>query len=127
MIFGVGTDLVPIERMERILRSRQATRFVERVFSKEEIVVCRQAPHPAQSFSARFAAKEAFSKAIGTGFSRGVTPGNIHILGGERSAPTIVLTGRCAETARALGAGRIHVSLTHTADTAAAFVVVEYA
>ncbi|AFM22840.1 holo-ACP synthase [Desulfomonile tiedjei] len=125
MILGIGVDLVPVARMKRVLRSRWADRFVSRVFLPEEIVHCKSAPDPAQSYAARFAAKEAMAKALGTGFTRGVGPGNILVAGSEASRPEIILTGRVSELAKDMQIRSIHVSLSHTQETAAAFVVVE--
>lgn len=125
MILGIGVDLVDVPRMERILRSRWAARFVAKVFTSEEVEACEAMAHPAEGFAARFAAKEAVAKALGTGFSRGITPRSIQILGSEQSRPTVDLSANAKETATSLCAGSIHVSLTHTKETAAAFVVIE--
>jgi holo-[acyl-carrier protein] synthase len=125
VILGVGVDLVLVSRMERILRSRWAEKFVSRVFSLEEIEACREAASPAQSFAARFAAKEALAKALGTGFTRGVTPGTVSVRGGERNRPEIALAGQALVVAQTMNVSAIHVSLSHTPDTACAFVVVE--
>lgn len=125
MILGVGVDLVPVSRMERILRSRWADRFVQRVFSPEEIRACRDGAVPAQSYAARFAAKEALAKALGTGFSRGVSPTTVSVRGGERNRPEIMLTDKALTVAENMNVGAIYVSLSHTAETACAFVVVE--
>ncbi len=125
MIVGVGVDLVDVSRMERILRSRWAGRFVTKVFSREEAATCDAMAHSAEGFAARFAAKEAVAKALGTGFTRGVSPGSILVLGTERTRPTIELTGAALRQADELQVGAIHVSLSHTATTACAFVVVE--
>jgi holo-[acyl-carrier protein] synthase len=125
VILGVGVDIVEIDRMERVLESPWARRFINRVFSPEEIQVCGSSARPAEGFSARFAAKEAVSKALGTGFRRGVSPDTIMVVGGERSKPTIALTHGALEIARSMSAGEIHVSLTHSKNTACAFVVIE--
>jgi holo-[acyl-carrier protein] synthase len=125
LILGIGVDLVQVPRMERALTSPWAERFVARVFAPEEIAVCRQAPRPAESFSARFAAKEALSKALGTGFSRGVTPLTIVVHGGERSRPSIELRAQALELARSMNATTIHVSLSHISGIACAYVVME--
>lgn len=111
--------------MERVLHGRSARRFIERIFAEGEIAVCASAASPAQAYSARFAAKEAFAKALGTGFSRGVTPGQITVVGGERTRPTIRLAGAALKQAQAMHVTAIHLSLTHTAQSAAATVVVE--
>jgi holo-[acyl-carrier protein] synthase len=125
MILGVGVDVVPVERVERILRSGHAEAFLNRVFSPEERAVCERSAIKAQCYAARFAAKEAVSKALGTGFSRGVAPASIVVIGGDRSRPLIELRGGAKSVARSLHAGFVHVSLTHTSSTAMAFAVLE--
>ena len=125
MILGVGVDIVEVARIQQILSSPRASRFIRRVFTAEEIRACAGTAHPAQGYAARFAAKEAVAKALGTGFRKGVTPNSIMVKGGEFNQPAITLTGTALEAARALKAGRIHVSLTHSTSTACALVVVE--
>jgi len=125
VIIGVGVDLVSVRRMERSLQSAWARRFKERVFTREEMDACDAGPNPAQRYAARFAAKEALAKALGTGFTRGVTPARILVHGGEREQPRITLTDKALDVARSMNAATIHVSLTHTDETACAFVVVE--
>jgi holo-[acyl-carrier protein] synthase len=125
VILGVGVDIVDVQRMERTLRQRWGETFLNRVFSEEEIATCRHSPHPAQGFAARFAAKEALVKALGTGFSRGITPNKVRVKGGDRSRPAIELTDAAIKVAEAMNVGEIHVALTHTAMAACAVVVVE--
>ena len=125
MIIGVGVDLVEVTRMERALASRWAQRFLDKVFSAEEQTVCNSSPSPAQSYAARFAAKEALAKALGTGFSKGIAPKRISVSGGERSQPKLFLRGPALSTAQTMNVGPIHVSLTHTRTFASAFVTVE--
>ena len=125
MIVGVGVDLVEISRLERTLCRRWAKTFVARVFSEEEISTCRSSPRPAEAFAARFAAKEALAKALGTGFSRGITPATIHIQGTERSRPSIQLVGAALDVAKSMNVASIHLSLSHTARSACAMVVLE--
>jgi holo-[acyl-carrier protein] synthase len=125
MIIGVGIDLVSVPRMERALSSAWASRFIARVFSPHEIEVCEKSPSRAQSYSARFAAKEALVKALGTGFRRGVAPHMIQVRGEEFRPPTLVLIDRALAEADAQGVRRVHVSLTHTPDCAAAVVILE--
>ncbi len=125
MILGVGIDLVEVPRMQRILDRSWGRRFIERVFCPEEIAVCDGAARPAEAYAARFAAKEAVVKAFGTGFSKGITPAAIIVCGGERTRPTIRLQARALDLADSLNVSRIHVSLTHTAGSACAIVVVE--
>jgi holo-[acyl-carrier protein] synthase len=125
LILGVGIDLVDVSRMERVLNGRSAQKFLGKVFAAEEIATCRASAHPAQAYSARFAAKEALVKALGTGFSRGIAPGQIIVVGGERTRPRLKLTGPALKRAQALHAIAVHVSLTHTERSAGAAVVVE--
>ena len=113
MILGVGVDIVEISRMGRLLRSPWAEIFVNRVFSQEEIRACRESAHPAEGFSARFAAKEA------------VSPDQIIVKGGEHAQPSIILEGYALEIAESMQVGKIHVSLTHSRNAACAFVVIE--
>lgn len=125
MILGTGIDMVEVSRMDRILKSPWAEKFLARVFTPEEVNVCLRYTSPAQAFSARFAAKEALAKALGTGFSRGVSPRNIVVVGGERQRPSIQLLGSAMNEAGSRGVSEIHVSLSHTPKTACAVVIVE--
>ncbi len=125
MILGVGVDLVEVARMRRALQTPWAQRLIRRIFSPEEIAVCEAASDPAQSYAARFAAKEALAKALGTGFTRGVSPGLIVVAGGERIQPRIVLRDQALEIARSMKVSSVHVSLSHSRETACAMVVVE--
>lgn len=125
MILGIGFDLVEIIRMDRALSAPWAGRFINRVFSQEEIETCSKAANRSEAFASRFAAKEALVKALGTGFSRGAQPGQIWVKGSERQRPVLVLEGKAKEQAESLGAGRIHLSLTHTRSTAGAMVIIE--
>jgi len=125
MIVGTGTDLVEIARVARSLE-RFGARFEERVFTAGEIVYCRRKiKTAAESFAARFAAKEAGAKALGTGISRGVSWQEIEVirLPGER--PELFFHGRAADWAARLGARRAHLSLTHGRDSAMAVVILE--
>jgi len=125
MILGVGIDMVEVSRMDRTLKSPWAKKFFARVFSQEEVNACLRNTSPAQAFSTRFAAKEALAKALGTGFSRGVSPLNIVVHGGEKQPPKIELFGPAMIEAGSRGVCAIHVSLSHTSTTACAVVIVE--
>ena len=125
MILGVGVDLVEVPRMQRILDRPWGGRFIARVFCPEEIAVCEEAAKPAEAYAARFAAKEAVVKALGTGFSRGVTPAAIVVCGGERTRPTIRLQAKALVLAESMNVSDVHVSLTHTAGAACAVAVIE--
>jgi len=125
MIVGTGTDLMEIVRVQAAI-DRYGTRFLDRVFTAAEIAYChRKKKTSAESFAARFAAKEAGAKALGTGISRGVSWREIEVVRRCGERPELLLHGRAAERARALGAIRTHLSLTHGRHTAMAVVLLE--
>ena len=124
MVLGIGSDLTEINRIESSV-ARFGTRFLERVFTPGEIEYCQRKKTSGESFAARFAAKEAGAKALGTGISRGVSWLEIEVRREPGERPTLHLSGRAAERARALGVERISLSLTHSRELAMAFVVME--
>ena len=123
-ILGIGTDLVEIARMEESLR-KFGGRFEQRVFSDAEAAYCRSMPRAAQHYAARFAAKEAFLKALGTGQRLGIAWTEVEVIRAPDGRPSIVLAGRARETAEQFGVGDIHVSMSHTNGHALAVVVLE--
>ncbi len=124
MIVGIGVDIVDIPRLRRALE-RQGERFLRRVFTAAEQEYCRAHRDPAPYFAARFAAKEALFKALGTGWSQGITWLDAEVRREESGAPRLVLAGRAAEISRSLGTRAIHLSLSHSEETAVAFVILE--
>ena len=120
MILGIGMDLCPLARMARALRNE---RFAERVFTEGERRYCRQRGEPTQHFAARFAAKEATLKALGV--PSGLRWHEMEVVSGPSGAPRLVLRGAAAAAAAAQGVTKLHLSLTHSTDTAAAVVVAE--
>ncbi len=124
MIYGIGVDLVNIARMERVLR-RWEDRFVHRVFTPFEIESAQKRKHPASAFALRFAAKEAFSKAVGLGMRRGVRWRDIEVLNDSRGKPYLKLYGFCSELCQKEGIEGIHLSLSDEAGQAVAMVVLE--
>ena len=125
MVIGIGTDLIEIERIAQSVE-RFGDAFLERVFTPGEIAYCqRKKKTSAESFAARFAAKEAGAKALGTGISRGVSWKEIEVrrLPGQR--PELHLSGRAAEVAARLGIRRISLSLSHSRGLSIAMVVAE--
>lgn len=124
MILGVGTDLIEIARIEASV-ARFGRRFLERVFTEAEIEYCMRKKRPAESFAARFAAKEAGAKALGTGISRGVSWTEIEVLRQPGQRPTLAWGGRAAELLHAMGAERSSLSVTHAREMAMAVVLVE--
>jgi holo-[acyl-carrier protein] synthase len=125
MVLGLGTDLIEIERIQTSI-DQFGDRFLNRIFTADEIAYClRKKRHSAESFAARFAAKEAGAKALGTGISRGVSWKEIEVRRQPGERPTLHLTGRAAERARSMGVGNIQLSLTHSREVAMAVVSVE--
>ena len=124
MMLGLGTDLIETSRVQESM-NRFGQRFLERIYTAGEIAYCRRKKNAAESFAARFAAKEAGTKALGTGISRGVSWKELEVRREAGGRPVLHLTGRAAERATAMGVRRIHLSLTHSRDLAMAVVVVE--
>lgn len=128
MIIGLGSDLIDIRRIEKTL-ARFGDRFVQRVFTETEQKKSDRRAQRAASYAKRFAAKEACSKALGTGFSRGVFMRDMGVVNLPSGAPTMALTGGAAARLAALvpagHRGVIHVTLTDDYPLAQAFVVIE--
>ncbi len=124
MIVGLGTDLVEVARIRHSL-VRYGDRFLERVFTPAERLYCAGKRYPEQSLAARFAAKEAGAKALGTGISRGVGWGDIEVLRKSGQAPRLLLHGRAGELGRTLGVSRTSLSIAHTDRYATAVVILE--
>ncbi len=122
MIFGVGTDLVEIARIQRAIEKNP--RFLQKVYTEEEIRYCQRKKNPWQSFAARFAAKEAVSKAFGTGIGKiGLT--DIEVVNKSNGQPQIVLHGAAQLFAQEHGIGRVHISLSHSEVYAIATAIIE--
>ena len=129
VIIGLGSDLCNIERIANSL-ARYGERFENRVFTDIEIAKARRRPFTiAGTYAKRFAAKEAFSKAVGTGFRRGVFMKDIGVVNAPSGAPTLALTGgaalRLEEMIPAGHEARIHLTLTDDHPWAQAFVIIE--
>ncbi len=124
MVVGVGTDLIEIARIEQSI-ARFGERFLARVFTPAEIAYCQRKKNAAESFAARFAAKEAGAKALGTGISQGVSWLELEVTREPSGKPTLTLHGRAAARASELGVTHISISLTHSRDTSLAVVIME--
>ena len=124
MLIGTGVDLIEVERIARSIE-RYGERFLRRVYTDHEIAYCRGRRGSAESFAARFAAKEAGAKALGTGISRGVTWNEFQVARNPGGRPVLELRGRAALLAKELGVHAIALSLTHTGSLAMATVVME--
>lgn len=122
MIVGLGLDLCPISRMEQAL-ARSGERFAERLFTPAERAYCQARGQVAQHYAARFAAKEALLKALAV--PDGLSWHEIEVRTGADGAPGLHLSGAAAAAAAARGVTRLHLSLTHAGDSAAAVVVAE--
>ncbi|HEY4962295.1 MAG TPA: holo-ACP synthase, partial [Terriglobales bacterium] len=105
--------------------ARFGGRFKERVFTADEIRYCESKANKAERYAARFAAKEAGMKAIGTGWSRGVTWRDIEVRRLPGGRPTLVFHGKAGELFAKLGGVRSHLSITHTKESAMAYVIIE--
>ena len=126
MIIGSGIDLVEIERIQQSM-DRFGERFLNRIYTPAELAYCLRKRNAAESLAARFAAKEAGAKALGTGISRGVHWHEIEVVREPGGRPGICFSGRAAEIARQLGVAHAALSLTHTGSLAMASVVLENA
>jgi holo-[acyl-carrier protein] synthase len=124
MLLGLGYDTLDVARVKRDL-SRHARGFKERVFTAGEISYCEAKRYPARHFAARFAAKEAFLKALGTGLSGGIRWQDIRIENDPGGRPRMLLSGRARTRADRLGVRRIFLSLSHTSTLASATVILE--
>ena len=129
MIIGLGSDLCNIERIQNSL-DRFGTRFENRVFTETELRKAQRRPHTkAGTLAKRFAAKEAFSKAVGTGFKAGVFMKDIGVVNSPSGAPTLALTGGAKERLDRLipegHTAKVHLTLTDDHPWAQAFVIIE--
>jgi holo-[acyl-carrier protein] synthase len=124
MIYGIGIDVVRVGRIERVIE-RWSERFLKRVYTSREIDFCRRRVHPVSCLAMRFAAKEAFSKALGTGMRQGIYWRQIEIFHDERGKPELKLNGHALKLMLQSNISRPHVSLTDEGDYAAAVVVLE--
>ena len=124
MLIGTGVDLIEVERIAHSIE-RYGERFLRRVYTDLEIAYCNRKRVSAESFAARFAAKEAGAKALGTGISRGVTWNEFQVSRNPGGRPVLELRGRAAQLATELGVRAISLSLTHTGNLAMASVVME--
>lgn len=124
MIVAIGVDAVSIERLAAVWQ-RGGERVGRRLLTDDELAYCRTRQHPAESLAARFCAKEAVMKCLGTGWGHGIAFRQIEVRRTTDGAVHIALHGAAAARAAALGIRRLHLSLTHTATTATAFVVAE--
>lgn len=122
MVIGIGIDLVQISRFERTA-ARYGPRLLDRLFTTGEQARLERYRSPGRHLAARFAAKEAAFKALGTGWGQGVAWQDVEIVGGGREPSGLVLSGRARDVAACLGIAQMLVTLTHDGDYAMACVV----
>ena len=124
MIVSIGIDIIEVYRITETLA--RTPRFVERVFTERERKYCdAKGAASAQSYAARFAAKEAFLKALKTGWRGKITWHDMEILNDEQGVPSLKISGAAEEILNNLGATKIHLSMSHTTDHATAQVILE--
>ena len=124
MIVGIGIDISEPHRLEEAVE-RYGRRFLERIFTPREIVYCDRKRNKWERYAARFAAKEAAFKALGTGWRRGVRWQEAEVVNQPSGKPTLELTGKAREFAQRLGVKAISLSLTHSTQFALAQVIFE--
>ncbi|MCC6292070.1 MAG: holo-[acyl-carrier-protein] synthase [Bryobacterales bacterium] len=124
MILGTGIDLAEVDRIRKSIE-RFGDRFLKRVYTPGEIAYVERKANKYERYAARFAAKEAGMKAIGTGWRRGVTWQDFEVANLPSGRPALKLHGVGARVAAELGVKRVSVSLTHTAAQGMAFVILE--
>ncbi|MBN2378859.1 holo-ACP synthase [candidate division WOR-3 bacterium] len=121
MIIGVGIDIIEVTRIRRAYQ-KLGQRFLAGVFTDAEQKFSLKHADPSQRLAARWAAKEAVAKALGTGFAHGVRPNQIEIIDNEHSRPTVNVTGMAAKY---LGDMKVHLSISHIKEYATAVAVIE--
>ncbi len=124
MIYGIGVDLVMVSRMKGVLE-RWGDRFVTRVFSQAEREICVVRAFPPSCFALRFAAKEAFSKALGLGMRKGLTWRDIEVFHHSSGRPGLRVHGKASQICRQQGITRMHLSLSDEGDYGTAMVILE--
>ena len=121
MIQGIGVDVVELARIKEMIAS-QGEAFVSKIFTESEIAYCRSKPSPEQHFAARFAAKEAVSKAVQIGWSGIFRWKDVEVQNEPSGAPKILLYNKLADV---LAGSSVHVSLSHSDTTVVAFAIIE--
>ncbi|WP_394200089.1 holo-ACP synthase [Shewanella waksmanii] len=130
MIVGLGTDIVEINRIDKVVAKAIAgsglakCRLALRILTPSEQVIFNQSTQPARYLAKRFAAKEAAAKALGTGIGRGVSFQHIEVSNNENGAPQLTLSAGAAERMQQLGAQHVHISIADEAHYATATVVI---
>ncbi|HKS66446.1 MAG TPA: holo-ACP synthase [Candidatus Acidoferrales bacterium] len=124
MIVGLGLDIAEIDRIAQVL-TRHGTAILERLYTPREIAYCESHKNKFERYAARFAAKEAAMKALGTGWRRGVRWRDIEVVNTPGGKPTLRLEGAARQIAGELGARNISLTITHSGNLAVAQVIFE--
>jgi len=123
MIFGVGIDIIEVERINKQISGRN--KFKEKIFTSAEIAYCEPKRSKAQNYAGRFAAKEAFFKALGTGMRDGMGFRDIEITNDDLGKPAMTLSGKTAEIYKKHNLIKVHLSISHIKEYACANVTLE--
>lgn len=124
MIFGIGTDIIEVKRMENRLSENDALK--QKIYTQAEQLYCEEGRVTRyQRFAARFAAKEAFFKALGTGYRYGMAFHEIEVMNDKLGKPYIVLHGKVKEYLENEGVSIVHLTISHVKEMASAFVILE--
>lgn len=123
MIFGIGIDIIEVDRVGRQVSDSKG--FREQIFTEREINYCESKKGKAQNYAVRFAAKEAFFKAIGTGWRGGMAWNEIEVVNNRLGKPEIIVHGKIKKFIEKKKITGIHVSLSHINNYANAFVIIE--
>jgi len=124
MIVGTGVDLAEVDRIRHSVE-RFADRFVHRIYTEREIAYVERKANRFERYAARFAAKEAGMKALGTGWRRGIQWKDFEVINLPSGRPTLLLHGEAETIAAKMGVKSVHLSLTHTVKDALAYVIFE--
>ncbi len=122
MIVGLGTDIVEVARIGRMIE-QHGDSFVQRIYTAAEVAYCQQRKHSAEPFAGRWAAKEAVMKALGTGFIQGTHFQEIEVVSEESGRPRIVLHGSTGEFAKQLGIDEVLITISHCREYATATAI----
>jgi holo-[acyl-carrier protein] synthase len=122
MIVGIGTDLVEVSRIAKSIENKK---FLDKIFSENEMRYCESKVNKIEHYAARFAAKEAFSKALGTGFRGGISFKEIEVINDNFGKPLIKTSGNTLAFVSEKKIAVIHLSLSHIKETAVAMVILE--
>ena len=125
MIVGLGMDVAEIDRIEAAIRHSSGARFIERIYTQGETAYCERFANKYERYAARFAAKEAAMKALGTGWTRGVRWRDIEVAREPGGKPTLHLAGAARKIADDLGVKHIALTITHSGNLAMAQVIFE--